>query len=339
MTGKEKEKEEEMTIPEIEEIEEEKEEELVAEPEPNPVEGSELDIEDLPGIGPKTAEKLKEAGYGALMNIATASASEIAAVADVGEGTASKAIMAARSALRMGYETGLQALENRKKILKLTTGSTEFDKLLGGGLETCSITECYGAFGSAKTQIAHQLAVNAQLPIDKGGLNGAVLYIDTEHTFRPERIMEMCNAKGLDHKKILANIHVGRAYNSDHQILLADKAKDIMKEKNIKLVIVDSLMSHFRADKLNQHLHVLQKLADTYNALIYLTNQVMSKPDMLFGDPTAAVGGHVLHHAATFRIYLRKSKGDTRICKLVDSPNLPDGETVIRITPDGVIDR
>ena len=351
MTGKEKEKEEEMTIPQIEEIEEEKEEEFVAEPESAPVEGSERDIEDLPGIGPKTAEKLKEAGYGALMNIATASASEIAAVADVGEGTASKAIMAARGALRMGYETGLQALENRKKILKLTTGSKELDKLLGGGLETCSITECYGAFGSAKTQIAHQLAVNAQLPINEGGLNGAVLYIDTEHTFRPERIMEMCNAKGLDHKKILANIHVGRAYNSDHQILLADKAKDIMKEKNIKLVIVDSLMSHFRADyigrgalanrqqKLNQHLHVLQKLADTYNALIYLTNQVMSKPDMLFGDPTAAVGGHVLHHAATFRIYLRKSKGDTRICKLVDSPNLPDGETVIRITPDGVIDR
>ena len=351
------EEEEETTVPQMEDVEEEttvpqtEEQETETFVEPIQEQNEEQDIEDLPGIGPKTAEKLKEAGYGGLMNIATASSSEIAAVADIGEGTASKAIMAARAALHMGYETGLQALENRKKILKLTTGSKEFDKLLGGGLETCSITECYGAFGSAKTQLAHQLAVNAQLPIDQGGLNAAVLYIDTEHTFRPERIIEMCNAKGLDHKKILQNIHVGRAYNSDHQILLADKAKDIMKEKNIKLIIVDSLMSHFRADyigrgslsgrqqKLNQHLHVLQKLADTYNALVYLTNQVMSKPDMLFGDPTAAVGGHVLHHAATFRVYLRKSKGDTRICKLVDSPNLPDGETVIRITPDGVVDR
>ncbi len=311
----------------------------------------ETQVEDLPGIGPKTAEKLKEAGYYTLMNIATASASEIAAVADIGEGTASKAIVAARSALKMGYETGLQALENRKKIIKLTTGSKELDTLLGGGIETSSITECYGAFGSAKTQIAHQLAVNAQLPVDKGGLGAAVLYIDTEHTFRPERIIEMATAKGLDTKKVLANIHVGRAYNSDHQILLADKAKDIIDEKKIKLIIIDSLMSHFRADyvgrgalagrqqKLNQHLHVLQKLADTYNAIVYVTNQVMSKPDMLFGDPTAAVGGHVLHHAATFRIYLRKSKGDTRICKLVDSPNLPDGEAVIKVTTEGIGDK
>ncbi|MEA3343195.1 MAG: DNA repair and recombination protein RadA [archaeon] len=311
----------------------------------------ETQVEDLPGIGPKTAEKLKEAGYYSLMNIATASASEIGAVADIGEGTASKAIVAARSALKMGYETGLQALENRKKIIKLTTGSKELDALLGGGIETSSITECYGAFGSAKTQIAHQLAVNAQLPLDKGGLGGAVLYIDTEHTFRPERIIEMATAKGLDTKKVLANIHVGRAYNSDHQILLADKAKDIIDERKIKLIIVDSLMSHFRSDyvgrgalagrqqKLNQHLHVLQKLADTYNAIVYVTNQVMSKPDMLFGDPTAAVGGHVLHHAATFRIYLRKSKGDTRICKLVDSPNLPDGEAVIKVTTEGIGDK
>ncbi len=311
----------------------------------------ETQVEDLPGIGPKTAEKLKEAGYYTLMNIATASASEIGAVADIGEGTASKAIVAARSALKMGYETGLQALENRKKIIKLTTGSKELDTLLGGGIETSSITECYGAFGSAKTQIAHQLAVNAQLPVDKGGLGAAVLYIDTEHTFRPERIIEMATAKGLDTKKVLANIHVGRAYNSDHQILLADKAKDIIDEKKIKLIIIDSLMSHFRADyvgrgalagrqqKLNQHLHVLQKLADTYNAIVYVTNQVMSRPDMLFGDPTAAVGGHVLHHAATFRIYLRKSKGDTRICKLVDSPNLPDGEAVIKVTTEGIGDK
>lgn len=311
----------------------------------------EIDIEDLPGIGPKTAEKLKDAGFSEMMSIATASASEISAIADIGEGTSSKAIAAARNALKMGFETGLEALENRKNVLKLTTGSKELDNLLGGGIETSSLTECYGAFGSAKTQMAHQLAVNAQLPIEDGGLEGAVLYIDTEHTFRPERIVEMATAKGLDTQAVLENIHVGRAYNSDHQILLADKAKDVMKEKNIRLIIVDSLMSHFRSDyvgrgslagrqqKLNQHLHVLQKLADTYNAVVYLTNQVMSKPDMMFGDPTAAVGGHVLHHAATFRMYLRKSKADTRICKLVDSPNLPDGEVVIKVTMEGIVDK
>lgn len=308
-------------------------------------------VEDLPGIGPKTAEKLREAGYIDLMAIATASAGEIAAIADLGEGVAAKAIAAARDALSMGFETGTDALERRKQVGRITTGSKEFDALLGGGIETHAMTECYGAFGSGKSQLAHQLAVNVQLPKEKGGLGGGVIFIDTESTFRPERIEQMAKAVGLDAKKVLANIHVGRAYNSDHQVLLADKAKDIMKEKNIKLLVVDSITAHFRADyigrgtlanrqqRLNQHIHNLQKIADTYNAAVYITNQVMSRPDILFGDPTAAVGGHVLHHAATYRVYLRKSKGDLRIGKMVDSPNLPEGEALFRVTQDGIIDK
>ena len=287
-------------------------------------------VEDLPGVGPKIAEKLAEAGYNDLMVIATASPAEIAAVAEIGEGVASRIIAAARNALDMGFETGLNVLEKRKSVNKLTTGSKELDALFHGGLETQAITECYGAYGSGKTQLAHQLAVNVQLPKEKGGLNGNALFIDTENTFRPERIEQMANALGLDPKKTLENIFVGRAYNSDHQILLVEKAKDVIKEYNIKLVVVDSLTSHFRSEyvgrgalatrqqKLNQHLHTLQRIADTYNCVVYITNQVMAKPDVLFGDPTEAVGGHVLYHAATFRIYLRKSKGDKRIAKLVD---------------------
>ncbi|OYT34758.1 MAG: DNA repair and recombination protein RadA [Candidatus Aenigmarchaeota archaeon ex4484_52] len=316
----------------------------------NDKQDEEIKLDTIAGIGPKTAEKLKGTGYGDVMAIATASASEISTVCDIGVQTANKIIASAREMLNMGYETGLEVLEKRKKIIKLTTASNSFDELLGGGFESGSIIECYGAFGSAKTQLAHQLAVNVQLPIDKGGANGGCLYIDTEHTFRPERIIEMAKAKSMDEKKILENIFIGKAYNSDHQILLVEKAKDMIKEKNIKLIIVDSLMSHFRSDyvgrgslsdrqqKLNKHLHTLSKLADRFNLVVYITNQVMSKPDMLFGDPTQAVGGHVLHHAATFRIYLRKSKGETRIAKLVDSPNLPDGEILYKITNNGIED-
>ncbi len=308
----------------------------------------EMSLEDLPGVGPKTVEKLMEAGYTDLMVIATSSPAEIAAIADVGEGVAAKIIAAARDALEMGFETGTSILEKRKSVNKLTTGSAELDGLLGGGMETQAITECYGAYGSGKTQLAHQLAVNVQLPKDKGGLEGCALFIDTENTFRPERIEQMAKAIGLDPKDVLEKIYVGRAYNSDHQILLVEKAKDIIKEKNIKLVVIDSLTSHFRSEyvgrgslatrqqKLNQHLHTLQKIADTHNCVVYVTNQVMARPDILFGDPTEAVGGHVLHHAATFRIYLRKSKGDKRIAKLVDSPYLPDGEAVFRVTPEGI---
>lgn len=309
---------------------------------------NEIKISDLPGVGPKTIEKLEESGIVDVMAIATSSPSELAAIADIGEGVASKIIVAARNMLDMGFETGLDALEKRKNIGRITTGSEEFDNLLGGGFETGSITECYGAFGSSKTQIAHQLSVNVQLPKDKGGLEGNVLYIDTEHTFRPERIQQMAEALGLDPQEVLKNIYVGKAYNSDHQILLVEKAKELIKKNNIKLIVVDSLMSHFRSDyvgrgslaerqqKLNKHLHTLARYADSYNLCVYLTNQVMAKPDMLFGDPTESVGGHVLHHASTFRIYLRKSKGGKRIAKLIDSPNLPDGEAVFTISEEGI---
>jgi len=307
-------------------------------------------LEELAGVGPKTAEKLDDAGYGDLMCLATANASDVATVADIGEGVAAKIINAARDALEMGFETGLTALENRKKIGKITLGAKSIDEMLSGGIETQSITECYGAFGSSKSQIAHQLAVNVQLPIKDGGLNANALYIDTERTFRPERIEQMATALGLDPKKVLKNIFVAQAYTSSHQMLLVDKANELIKEKNIKLVIVDSLTSQFRSDyvgrgtlaerqqKINRHMHDLQKLADNYNVAIYITNQVMSRPNVMFGDPTAAIGGNIVGHNSSVRMYLRKSKQNLRVAKLVDSPYLPDGEAIYAITEDGVVD-
>lgn len=308
-------------------------------------------LKDLPGVGVKTAEKLEEAGFGNLMSLATASAADVAVIADIGEGTAVKIINAARDALEMGFDNGVKALEKRKSVGKLTTGSKELDNLLGGGIETQAITECYGGFGSGKTQLAHQLAVNVQLPVKDGGLGGASLFIDSENTFRPQRIQQMAEALGLDPKKALENVFTARAFNSDHQILLIDKARDLIKEKNIKIIIIDSLTSHFRSDyigrgtlaerqqRLNRHLHEIQRLTDTYNIAAYVTNQVMAKPNILFGDPTEAIGGHILHHASTFRLYIRRSKQDLRIVKLVDSPHLPDGECIIKIKTEGVQDK
>lgn len=308
------------------------------------------DIGKLAGVGEKTAEKMKEAGYGDYMSIAAASAGELMANVGVGEDTANKIIASAREALDMGFETASSVLKKRDSIGKITTGSKAFDELLGGGIETQAITETHGAFGSSKSQIAHQLAVNVQLPKEKGGLAGKAIFIDSENTFRAERIMEMAKGVGLDPKKSLENILVARAFNSDHQILLAEKAEEFMKKNNVRIIIVDSLTSAFRTDytgrgtlanrqqKLNRHLHTLQKLGDVYNAAIYVTNQVMSRPDILFGDPTAPIGGHILGHTATFRIYLRKSKAEKRIAKLIDSPCLPDGETVFKVVTDGVRD-
>jgi DNA repair protein RadA len=183
-----------------------------------------------------------------------------------------------------------------------------------------------------------ELAVNTILPLDQGGFDGEVFYIDTEDTFRPERITQMAEAVGIDPLDALDRIHVARAYNSAHQILLVDEIKRMSKNIDVKLIIVDSLTSHFRAEyigrgmlaprqqKLNRHLKELKQLADVQNALVLVTNQVMSKPDAMWGDPTRAIGGHIVAHASTFRLYLRKSKGGRRIARLVDSPNLPDGE-------------
>jgi DNA repair protein RadA len=208
----------------------------------------------------------------------------------------------------------------------------------------------YGEFGSGKTQIAHQLAVNVQLPKKLGGLEGQAVMIDTENTFRPERILQMAAAHDLDPKETLMNIKVARAFNSHHQMLLAEKIGEMAKENPIRLVIVDSLTAHFRAEfvgrgaladrqqKLNTHMHNLLRIADIHNAVILVTNQVMSKPDTFFGDPTRPIGGHIVGHTATFRLYMRKSKGDKRIARLVDSPNLPEGEAVLSVTKEGVRD-
>jgi len=313
-------------------------------------------IEDIPGVGPATAEKLRDAGYDTIEAIAVASPSELVAAAELGEPTAAKIINAARKAADIGnFEIGSEILERRKLVERLKTGSEAVDALLGGGVETQSITEVYGEYGSGKTQIAHQLCVNVQLPKEEGGLDGSVIVIDTENTFRPNRILQMASPRGLEEKEVLNNIRVARAYNSNHQILLVDKASEVTKElkesdKPVRLLIVDSLTAHFRAEyvgrgtladrqqKLNKHMHSLVRFGDLYNAAIFITNQVMSKPDTFFGDPTRPIGGHIVGHTATYRVYLRRSKGEKRIARLVDSPNMPEGEAIFKVTTDGIKD-
>ncbi len=319
---------------------------------------SELEIEDLPGVGPTTADKLREAGYGTIEGIATASYADLAEAAEIGESTAKKMIREARKMADIGgFRKGTDVLEERKKVRKLTTFVPEFDSLLGGGLETMSIIEFYGEFGSGKSQIAHQMAVNAQLPEDVGGLNGSVIYIDTENTFRPERIRQM--VEGLDLEDVppiedfLEHIHVAEAFTSDHQMLLVDTVRELAAElketdRPLRLIVVDSLMAHFRAEyagrgtlsvrqqKLNKHMYDLAKLAKEYNAVVIVTNQVQSNPAVFFGDPTKPTGGNIVGHASKFRIYLRKSKGGKRVAKLVDSPDQPEGEAAFSVEMAGL---
>ncbi len=310
-----------------------------------------MTVHDLPGVGPATVDKLKAAGFEDLMAIAVASPADLAEKADLGDGIAQKLINAARKLADVGgFETGNQVAARRESVNKIHTGSHSFDELMGGGIETQAITEFFGEFGSCKTQFAHQLCVNVGRAAQDGGLDGHAIYIDTENTFRPERIRQMAEALGLDGKETLDKIHVARAFNSNHQMLLVERAAEICREHPVRLIVVDSLTSHFRSEfigrnslmerqqKLNRHMHDLLRLGGLNNAAVVVTNQVSAKPDAFFGDPTQAIGGHIVGHTSTFRIYLRKSKGGKRICRLIDSPHLPEGEAVVTVSELGIRD-
>ncbi len=295
-----------------------------------------ITVADLPGVGPATAEKLMLAGFDTVMAVAVATPGELVEASGVSESVSRKMIHAAREALDMGFFSGDELMAKRDKVIKITTGVDSFNELMGGGFETGAITEAFGEFGSGKTQVGHLLAVRVlkQCP------EGSVVYIDTENTFRPERIAQFAKGADVDPQEILKRIKVARAYNSDHQMLLAEKVTDLINNQglDVKLVIVDSLTAHFRAEfigrgtlaerqqKLNKHMHVLSKLADMHNLAIFVTNQVSADPAQFFGDPTKPIGGNIVAHASTFRIYLRKGKKGCRVAKLIDSPNLPDNE-------------
>jgi len=307
-------------------------------------------LEDLPGVGPATAQKLRELGFNTVESVATAAIKELEP-AGISEKKALDVIRAARSTLSLTFMRADELMKIRQTVMRLTTGSKAIDEVLAGGLETQTITEFYGEYGSGKSQLCHQMCVNVQLPTERGGLNGGALYVDTENTFRTERIVQMAQHLGLNPEEVVRKIIFAEAYTSDHQMFLLENADKVIKDNNVRLIVVDSLTAHFRSEylgremlaerqqKLNKHMHRLIRLARAFNAVAVVTNQVMAKPDVFFGDAVHPVGGHIVAHTSHTRIYLRKSsRGPLRIARLVSSPYLPEGERVFKITESGVED-
>jgi DNA repair protein RadA len=247
------------------------------------------------------------------------------------------------------FVSATEIYKRRQDIGKISTGTNCLDLLFDGGVETQALTEVYGEFGSGKTQFCHTMCVNVQKPKEQGGQEGGVLYIDTENTFRPERIVSIAKANGMDPEKVLDRIIVARAYNSAHQILILEEAGPIIKENNIKLIVADSAAGLFRAEylgrgtlserqqRLNKFVHLLVRTAETYNCAAIATNQVMSSPDVFFGDPTRPIGGHIIAHTSTYRVYFKKS-GKKRIARMVDSPHHPEQEVIFMLTEAGISD-
>lgn len=305
-------------------------------------------LEDIPSVGPATADKLRSLGFKTVEALATAPV-RVLEKGGIGEDTAARIVSAARKGMALEYITAAELQKLRKDMLKMTTGCHTLDRLLDGGLETMSITELHGEFGTGKSQICQQLAVTVQLPKAEGGLDGACLYIDTEHVFRPDAVIRIAEYRKMDPAKVLKRIIYAEGYTSEHQAELLENADEVIKENNVKLIIIDSLTGHFRSEyigrenlaprqqKLNQHMHKLIRLSRAFNAVAVVTNQVLATPDAFFSKSPSPIGGHIVGHIAHTRIHLRKGRDNLRIAKIVASPFLPDGETPFRITGSGIL--
>jgi len=314
-----------------------------------------LRLDSLEGVGPVTTRKLTDAGIHNIMDLIVRGPVEISEITGMDKETAEKIVNKARKQLveegliAKDFESATDIYKRRQDIGKITTGTNSLDTLFDGGVETQALTEVYGEFGCGKTQFCHTMCITVQKPKEEGGLEGGVLYIDTENTFRPERIVTIAKANEMDPEKVLENIIVARAYNSAHQTLILEEAGPVIEENNIKLIIVDSAVGLFRAEylgrgtlaarqqKLNHFVHLLVRIAEIYNIAAIATNQVMAAPDVFFGDSTRPVGGNVVAHTSTYRIYFKKS-GKKRIARMVDSPHHPETEVIFALGEAGVVD-
>ena len=300
-----------------------------------------LEIDRLTEAGIATADisKLKAAGIFTVPGVHMQCRKDLVAIKGLSDAKVDKIIEAARKLSACGFVNGVVFQQRRGSVMRLTTGCSAFDTLLGGGVESCAITEAFGEFRTGKTQIAHTLCVTCQLPQNMGGGNGKAIFIDTEATFRPERIKPIAERFGLDPAAALENILVARAYTHEHQASLISAVAAKMAEERYSLLVVDSITALFRSDfsgrgelaerqqKLGKMMNQLIKLAEEFNVTVYITNQVVADPggaSMFVADPKKPVGGHILAHASTTRLSLRKGRGDQRICKIYDSPSLPE---------------
>lgn len=310
---------------------------------------------DNADISDRDVKHLKGAGFHTIESVAYSTRKMLCDVKGISEQKAEKLLQEAMRHCRMGFTNALEFMAKRKDLIQLTTGSKALDSLLDGGIESGSITELFGEFRTGKSQLCHTLAVTCQLTVERGGGEGKCMYIDTEGTFRPQRLTEIARHYKLDESSVLSNVAVAKCYNTDHQTNLLHEAAAMMSEHRYALIIVDSATHLYRTDfvgrgelanrqqHLARFLRMLQKMSEVYGVACVITNQVVAQVDQGAGggfnpDPRKPIGGNIIAHASTTRLYFKKGKGENRICKIYDSPCLPEGECTFAITTHGIAD-
>ncbi|MCJ1314292.1 recombinase rad51 [Agyrium rufum] len=312
-------------------------------------------LEGLAGLTKRDIQLVVDGGFHTVEAVAYTPRRVLEQIKGISEQKATKILTEASKLVPMGFTTATEMHARRSELISITTGSKQLDTLLAGGIETGSITEIFGEFRTGKSQICHTLAVTCQLPFDMGGGEGKCLYIDTEGGFRPVRCLAVAARYGLSGEEVLDNVAYARAYNSDHQLSLLTQAAQMMCETRFSLLIVDSATSLYRTDfsgrgelsarqiHLAKFLRALQRLADEFGIAVVITNQVVAQVDggpsaMFNPDPKKPIGGNIIAHASTTRLSLKKGRGETRICKIYDSPCLPESDCLFAINEDGIGD-
>ncbi|KAH7722838.1 DNA repair protein RAD51 1 [Aphelenchoides avenae] len=313
-----------------------------------------LPIEKLEqhGVRSLDIESLKDAGFFTVEAVAYAKKSQVFDVYGFLKQKAEKIIDEAYKLVPMGFTTASEVHIKRGDIIYIGTGSRQLDRMLGGGIETGCITEIFGEFRTGKTQLCHMLAVTSQMPVDMGVAEGKCLWIDTAGTFRPERLVAIAHRFILCPQDVLDKVTYARCHNTDHQTELLHHAAQMMAKSRYALVVVDSAVSLYRTDffgseelaapqmHLAKFLRGLKGLADQFGVAVVITNQVAQVDDgstmfMYLKKPT---GDDITANSSHTRLYLRKGKGENRVCKIYDSPCLPEGECTFSITPNGIED-
>jgi DNA repair protein RadA len=314
-----------------------------------------LDLNTIEEIGPATKDRLEQAGFKSIKDLV------VRGPIDVSESTGIEMVksmyLCNKARIRLEdlgiidktFISATKLYDKRKKEERISTGSKNLDDLFEGGIEPKAVTEIYGEYGTGKTQICHTLCILAQQQRKSEGKAHRALYIDTENTFRPERIVSIALARKLDPDMALENIIVAKAYNSAHQELIIEETGPIIDSNNVKLLVVDSAVAHYRSEflgratlserqqRLNKFMHMLVRISEMYTIAVLATNQIQSSPDAIFGDALRPTGGHVVAHTSTYRVFLKRA-GKNQIARMVDSPYHPEREVLFTLNEQGVAD-
>jgi DNA repair protein RadA len=318
-------------------------------------------LESLHGVNQHLITKLQGAGIQSISDLAAKTASELLEdyysnydedARGIDEETISNLVIKAKQKLiddghlHKEFSNAEDMLEVRKRLIRFTSGSQDFDLFLGGGIETQALTEIAGEFGSGKSQLCYTICVTA----NGGSPDNGIIFVDTENTFRAERIHQIAESRGLDAEEIMKKIFVCRIYYSAHLEAVVRSLAKYIEQYKARLVIIDSIISLHRAEfsgretlaerqqRLNIILHKLIRLAEIYNVAVVYTNQVQAQPDNLFGgNSMIAAGGNIMAHASTYRIFLRKA-GHNRIATMLDSPYHAYSQVKFTIGEQGIED-